>query len=377
MYQKAILHLDMDAFFASVEIKKNSRLAGIPLIVGGASGRGVVSSCSYEARHFGIHAGMPMAMALRRCPTAKVVKGDYEDYEKHSGIVTEIIAEEGPIFEKASIDEFYLDISGMDRYIGCLQWSKELWQRIKKETGLPLSAGLATNKLVSKVRAGESKPNGSGCVETGRERAFLAPLPVRKIPSIGRETARKLSLLGIRKTGTLSQIPVELLEREFGKPGREIHRRANGIDHRPVIPYTERKSFSAERTFQSDTIDVEFLHRKLRDMTMKLSYEMRQAGKLTAGVTVKIRYTDFNTYTRSQRIKFTAHDQQLLPVAEKLFTELFTRRQCIRLIGIRFDRLAAGHTQLDLFTDTQEDSRLLQALDKVRRRFGAGAVGKA
>ena len=377
MFQKAILHLDMDAFFASVEIKKNSRLAGRPLIVGGSSGRGVVTSCSYEARHFGIHAGMPMTIALRRCPTAKVVKGDYEDYEKHSEIVTEIIAEEGPVFEKASIDEFYVDISGMDRYIGCLQWSKELWHRIRKETGLPLSAGLATNKLVSKVRAGEAKPNGSGWVETGQERSFLAPLPVRKIPSIGRETARKLSLLGIRKTGTLSQVPVELLEREFGKPGREIHRRANGIDHRPVVPYTERKSFSTETTFQTDTIDVEFLRRKLRDMTMKLAFDMRAAGKLTAGVTVKIRYTDFNTYTRSQRIKFTAHDQQLLPIADQLFQQLFTRRQCIRLIGIRFDRLAEGHTQLDLFADTQEDSRLMQALDRVRRRFGAGAVGKA
>ena len=262
MFQKAILHLDMDAFFASVEIKKNSRLAGRPLIVGGSSGRGVVTSCSYEARHFGVHAGMPMYVALRRCPAAKVVKGDYEEYEKHSEIVTEIIAEEGPVFEKASIDEFYVDISGMDRYIGCLQWSRELWQRIRKETGLPLSAGLATNKLVSKVRAGEAKPNGSGWVETGKERSFLAPLPVRKIPSIGKETARKLSLLGIRKTGTLSQIPVDLLEREFGKPGREYHRRANGIDHRPVVPYTKRKSFSTETTFQTDTIDVEFLRRK-------------------------------------------------------------------------------------------------------------------
>lgn len=377
MFQKAILHLDMDAFFASVEIKKNSRLAGMPLIVGGMGGRGVVSSCSYEARHFGIHSGMPMAIALRRCPTARVVRGDYEEYEKHSEIVTEIIAEEGPIFEKASIDEFYVDISGMDKYIGCLKWSKELWERVKRETGLPLSAGLATNKLVSKVRAGEAKPNGSGWVEQGRERAFLAPLPVRKIPSIGRETARKLSLLGIRKTGTLSQIPIDLLEREFGKPGREIHRRANGIDHRAVVPYTERKSFSSEHTFQTDTIDVEFLRRQLRDMTMKLGFDLRKAGKLAAGVTVKIRYTDFNTYSRSQRIKFTAHDQQLLPIADELFTKLFTRRQCIRLIGIRFDRLASGHTQLDLFNDTQEDSSLLLALDKVRKRFGAGAVGMA
>lgn len=374
MFQKAILHLDMDAFFASVEIMKNSRLAGQPVIVGGTGGRSVVTSCSYEARHFGIHAGMPMRIALRRCPAARVVRGDFEDYEKYSGIITEIIAEEGPVFEKASIDEFYLDISGMDRYIGCVCWSQELRQRIRKETGLPLSAGLAVNKLVAKVRAGEAKPNGSGYVSAGAERAFLAPLPVRKIPSVGRETARKLSLLGIRKTGTLSQVPVPLLEREFGKPGRELHRRANGIDHRPVVPYTDKKSLSAEHTFQTDTLDLEALHRCLRDLTKRLGFDLRQAGKLTAGVTVKIRYTDFNTYTKSKRIKYTAHDQQLLPVVAQLFTALFTRRQCIRLVGVRFDRLAAGHTQLDLFTDTQEDSALLQAMDKIRRRFGKGAV---
>ncbi|WP_020571795.1 DNA polymerase IV [Neolewinella persica] len=376
MFQKAILHLDMDAFFASVEIMKNSQLIGLPVIVGGTGGRGVVSSCSYEARHFGIHAGMPMAVALRRCPAAKVIRGDYEDYERHSAIVTEIIAEEGPLFEKASIDEFYVDISGMDQYIGCVQWSKDLRARISRETGLPLSAGLAINKLVSKVRAGEAKPNGSGWVAEGAERAFLSPLPVRKIPSVGRETARKLSLLGIRKTGTLSQVPVNLLEREFGKPGRELHRRANGIDHRPVIPFTDRKSFSAEHTFQTDTIDVEALRRCLRDLTMRLGYDLRQAGKLTAGVTVKIRYTDFNTYTKSRRIRYTAHDQQLLPVVDRLFTDLFSRRQCIRLVGVRFDRLAAGHTQLDLFTDTEEDSALLGALDRVRKRFGRGSIGR-
>jgi DNA polymerase-4 len=376
MFQKAILHLDMDAFFASVEIMKNSRLAGLPGIVGGGGGRGVVRSCSYEARHFGSHAGMPMALALRRCPAAKVIRGDYEDYEKHSAIITEIIAEEGPLFEKASIDEFYIDISGMDRYIGCVQWSKELRARIGRETGLPLSAGLAINKLVSKVRAGEAKPNGSGWVAEGAERAFLSPLPVRKIPLVGRETARKLSLLGIRKTGTLSQVPIKLLEREFGKPGRELHRRANGIDHRPVVPHTDRKSFSTEHTFQADTIDVVALRRCLRDMTMRLGYDLREAGKLTAGITVKIRYTDFNTYTKSRRIKYTAHDQQLLPIVDQLFTDLFIRRQCIRLVGVRFDRLAAGHTQLDLFTDTEEDSALLGALDRVRRRFGRGSIGR-
>ena len=373
-YQRAILHLDLDAFFASVEVKKNSALAGIPLLVGGSGGRGVVTSCSYEARRFGIHAGMPMAVAMRRCPDARTIRGDYESYEQHSSMITEIIAEEGPVFEKASIDEFYVDMTGMDRHVGCVKWSGELRQRIIREVGLPISAGLATNKLVSKVRAGEAKPNGSGWVAQGAERAFLSPLPVRKIPSIGAVTARKLSLMGIRKAGTLSQVPVPLLEREFGSMGREFHRRANGIDHRPVVPYSERKSFSSESTFQTDTIDMEFLLRKLRHLTAQLAFDLRKAGRLTARVTVKIRYTDFNTYTRARRIDYTAHDQQLVPIAETLFRELFTRRQCIRLIGVRFDLLAAGHTQLDLFDDTQENSRLLLALDKVRTRFGKNAV---
>ena len=306
MHQRAILHLDMDAFFASVEIKKNSAFRGIPLLVGGSGGRGVVTSCSYEARRFGIHAGMPMAIALHRCPDAKTIRGDFESYEQHSKLVTDIIAEEGPVYEKASIDEFYLDITGMDKYFGCVKWSGELRQRILKESGLPVSAGLAGNKLVSKVRAGEAKPNGSGWVTRGREREFMAPLAVRKIPSIGAATARKLSLLGIRKAGTLAQVPVTLLEREFGSQGREYHRRANGIDHRAVVPHTERKSFSSAHTFQTDSIDPEFLLRELRDMTKKLAFDLRQAGRLTAGVTVKIRYTDFNTYTRQKRIEYTA-----------------------------------------------------------------------
>ncbi len=377
MFQKAILHVDMDAFYASVEVKKNSRLAGRPLLIGGGGGRGIVTSCSHEARPFGIHVGMPMSIALRRCPTAKVLRGDYDDYERHSNVITEIIAEEGPVFEKAALDEFYLDVSGMDRYIGCLQWSKELRRRIRKETGLPLSTGLAANKLVSKVRSANARPNGSGHVARGREKAYLAPLPVIQLPSIGKKTATRLCLLGVRTVRTLSHVPAELLEREFGKPGLEYHRRANGIDHRPVVPYDKRTFLSAEKTFQQDTIDVELLRRELRDLTMALSFKLRAADKLTAGVTVKIRYTDQNTYTRKSRIRFTAHDQQLLPLTDRLFRELFTRRQRVRRIGVRFDPLANGRTQLDLFADTREDSQLLQALDRVRRRFGAGVVGKA
>jgi DNA polymerase-4 len=256
MFDRAILHLDLDAFFASVECLQNSALEGKPVIIGGTSGRGVVSSCSYEARRFGVRSAMPMKVALQRCPDAIVLRGDIETYSKYSSMVTEIIDEEAPLFEKASIDEFYLDMSGMDQYVGCWKWSKELRQKIIRETGLPISVGLAVNKLVSKVGTNEAKPNGMQLVEAGVEKQFIAPLSIRKLPSVGRATYQKLSFMGVRKIRTLSEIPPKLLQREFGKHGLSLWKKANAIDHSPVVSYHERKSISTERTFQIDTIDI-------------------------------------------------------------------------------------------------------------------------
>ncbi len=374
MFERAVLHLDLDSFFVSVERLKNSALIGQPLIIGGSSQRGVVASCSYEARHFGVRSAMPMKMALRLCPDAIVLKGDMESYSTYSKLISEIIKEQAPLFEKSSIDEFYLDLSGMDQYIGCWKWSTELRERIIRESGLPISFGLASNKLISKMSTTEAKPNGSKMIRHGAEKAFIWPMSVKKIPSIGAATYKKLSFMGVRKIETLAAVPQNLLQREFGKNGIGLWRKANAIDDTPVVPYHERKSISTERTFRSDTIDIRFLRDKLTEMCFKLAYELRQKQKLCSCVTVKIRYTDFNTYTKQCTIPYTANDNLLLEQVYKLFEQLYQRRQLVRLIGIRFSHLVHGNQQINLFENNMKESQLLQQLDHIRKRFGNNAI---
>ena len=374
MFDRAILHLDLDAFFVSVERLKNSKLKNKPLIIAGGSNRGVVSSCSYEARKFGVHSAMPTRMAKRLCPDAVFLQGDMESYIKYSKLVTEIIDESAPLFEKASIDEFYLDLSGMDKYFGTYKWSLELRARIIENAGLPISFGLAVNKLVSKVGAGEAKPNGAKLIDAGTEKRFLAPLSVAKIPSIGKVTYKKLSFMGVRTVETLSNLPVRLLQREFGKHGIDMWRKANAIDDSPVVPYREKKSISTESTYETDTLDVHELKRKLNAMVGKLAFELRRMQKLTSVVTVKIRYADFNTFTKQVKIKHTVGDMVLKRYAQQLFDKLYVRRQMVRLIGVRFGGLAHGHYQIDLFEDTGKEIKLLQEMDNIRRRFGKNAI---
>ncbi|MFZ4425995.1 MAG: DNA polymerase IV [Saprospiraceae bacterium] len=377
MFERAILHLDLDAFFASVECLRNSDLRGKPLIVGGYSGRGVVASCSYEARAFGVRSAMPVQMALRLCPEAVVVRGDMELYSKYSGLVTDILREEAPVLEKASIDEFYADLSGMDRYFGCWRWAEGLRSRILRESGLPISMALAVNKLVSKIGAGEAKPNGARLIAAGTEKDFIAPLPVGKLPSVGDVTARKLNLMGIRQVGQLRQIPPQLLEREFGRFGPQLWKKAHAEDDSPVIPVHEQKSMSTERTFERDSADVAWLRDQLTAMVMELGYALRQSRQLTACVTVKLRYADFNTFTRQRHIPYAAVDKVLLHTVHELFAQLYERRQRIRLLGVRFGDLVYGRPQLNLFEDTLEDGQLMEALDRIRSRFGMGAVQRA
>lgn len=374
MFQKSILHLDLDAFFASVECLQNSSLEGKPVLIGGSSGRGVVASCSYAARKFGIRSAMSMKMALKLCPDAIVLKGDHDNYTKYSNLVTEVIGDDAPLFEKASIDEFYVDLTGMDKHIGCWKWSTELRQRIIKETGLPISLGLSINKTVSKIGTGEAKPNGAKLVENGTEKAFIAPLSTRKIPGLGNKTYRKLSFMGVRQIRTLSEIPPRLLQREFGKFGLSLWKKANAIDNSPIIPFHEKKSISSERTFQVDTINIPQLKGQLTKLVLKLAFQLRKSQKLTACITIKIRYTDFNTYTLQKKIPHTASDKILLLYAQQLFDKLYTRRQLIRLIGVKFSHLVHGNYQTQLFEDTEEEVKLLQAMDGIRKRFGAGAV---
>ena len=374
--KRHIAHLDLDAFFVSVEQQRNPKLRGKPLLIGGGSDRGVVAACSYEARRFGIHSAMPMRVALRLCKEAIVVRGDYEAYSKASSAVTEVIADTVPLFEKASIDEFYVDLTGMDRFFGCSLFTRELKQKVNKETGLPISYGLASNKLISKVATNEVKPNGQIEIPFGEEKSFLAPLSVLKIPGIGKETGYKLIKMGVETVKLLSDIPVELLQNLLGKNGTELWRRANGIDETPVIPYREQKSISTENTFQSDTTDTGFLHSHLVRMTEHIAFELRSQDRLTGCITVKIRYADFETHTLQRAVPYTNADHVLLKTVFALFAQLYSRRQLVRLIGVRFTHLIPGTYQINLFEDTQESIRLYQAIDRIKRQFGEGKVGR-
>ena len=376
MYDRAILHMDLDSFFVSVEVLRNSALKGLPLLIGGSGDRGVVASCSYEARRYGVHSAMPMKMARRLCPDAIILRGDMDAYSEYSRQVTELIEAEAPCMEKASIDEFYLDLSGMDRYFGCYQWSLELRQKLLREIGLPISLALSVNKIVSKIGTNEAKPNGTKEVIKGTEKAFLAPLSTSKMPGIGDATYKKLSFMGVRTLKVLSEVP-QLLEREFGKTGRILWERANAYDPTPVQPYSEAKSISHEQTFGQDTLDLRKIKNIMLSMVEKLGFELRGSHKLCSIVTVKIRYADFNTYTRQLRIAYTANDQILLRHIYDLFDKLYERRQMIRLIGVKYSGLVHGHYQINLFDDKEEDMNLLNELDHIRKRWGAHAIGRA
>jgi len=365
-----IAHLDLDTFFVSVEQLRNPKLLGKPILIGGSNERGVVASCSYEARKFGIHSAMPMYMAKRLCKEAIVVKSDFEAYSKASSLVTDIIRDSVPLVEKASIDEFYLDLTGMDKFFGCFQFTEELKRKVNKESGLPVSWGLASNKLISKVATNEIKPNGQIQIPFGNEKSFLAPLSILKIPGVGKEIGYKLLRMGLETVKGLSEIPVEFLQNLLGKNGTELWRRANGIDDSLVIPYSEQKSISTENTFQQDTIDIRFLESQLVRMTERIAFELRKQGRLTGCVTVKLRYSDHETHTTQRSVTPTNADHTLIETVKELFHTLYERRLLIRLVGVRFTNLVSGTYQIDLFEDTHEMISLYEAIDHLKKRFG-------
>lgn len=372
-----ILHLDLDTFFVSVERLLDSRLNGRPVLIGGTTDRGVVAACSYEARAFGIHSAMPMKMARKLCPEAVVIKGNSMTYSKYSDTVTEIIKEQVPLFEKTSIDEFYADLSGMDRFFGCARLAGEIRQRIIRETGLPNSFGLSVNKTVSKVATGEAKPNNHLQVSHGTEKAFLAPLSVRKIPMVGIKMYQTLRDLGIKQVKTVQEMPVDMMQRVLGEHGATLWKKANGIDNSPVVAFNERKSISTERTFDRDTTDVVKLRGIMLAMAENLAYQLRRGNKLTACITVKVRYSDFQTQTLQQRIAYTSADHVLIPKVLDLFERAYNRRLLVRLIGVRYSHLVGGGYQINLFEDSEEFINLYQAMDKMRERFGDRAVLRA
>ncbi|MCU4177521.1 DNA polymerase IV [Carboxylicivirga sp. N1Y90] len=376
--QKTILHMDLDTFFVSCERLMDSKLNDRPVLIGGTSDRGVVAACSYEARQYGIHSAMPMKMARQLCPHATVIRGNSGVYSKFSDAVTDIIRERSPLFEKSSIDEFYVDVSGMDRYVQTTYlWAKELREKIIHETSLPISFGLSTNKTVSKVGTSEAKPNNHIQIVKGYEKPFLAPLSVKKIPMVGNQTYRLLRQMGIERVRTVQEMPVELMERVLGKNGVVIWKKAQGIDNTPVVAYHERKSISMERTFEKDTTDVYKLRTIILSMAENLAFQLRNGNKLTACVSVKVRYSDFQTHTKQKRISYTSLDHTLIDVVKGLFDKVYDRRVLVRLIGVRFSHLIGGSYQIRLFEDSFKLIKLYQAMDKVRDRYGQQAVKRA
>lgn len=371
---RSIMHIDLDSFFVSVERLINPDLIGKPVLVGGSSDRGVVASCSYEAREFGIHSAMPMRMARQLCPHATVVRGDTGEYSKYSNIITEIIHGDVPVYEKPSIDEFYIDLTGMDKFFGCYKMATELRHKIMRETNLPISFALSTSKTVAKVGTGEAKPNGQKEIAFGTEKNFLAPLSIKKIPMVGDKTYMILRNMGIQWVRTVQEMPAELMEQVLGQNGMMIWKKANAIDNSPVEQYSERKSISSERTFDQDTIDVKMLKALMVSMTEKLAFQLRTEQKLTACVTVKIRYSDFNTYTMQAQIPYTSLDHTLIEKVKELFDKLYQKRMLIRLIGVRFSHLVQGNYQYNLFEDSTQQIQLYQAMDKMRRRYGDDTV---
>lgn len=368
--------MDLDTFFVSCERLIDSRLNGRPVLIGGTSDRGVVASCSYEARRFGIHSAMPMRMAKKLCPEAVILRGNSGTYTKFSKLVTDIIKEEVPLYEKASIDEFYMDLTGMDRFFGCQKLASELRTKIIRESGLPISLGLSINKTVSKIAAGEAKPNNEISIISGTEKLFLAPLSVKKIPMVGDKTYRALCDLGVKRIKTIQEMPIELMENVFGKNGIAIWKKANGIDNSPVIPYHERKSISTERTFDKDTIDVKKLEGIMTAMAENLVFQLRRGNKLTACITVKLRYSDFQTYTLQKKIPYSASDHTIIPMVLELYRKLYSRRVLVRLIGVRFSHLVEGAHQISLFEDPIILD-LYKAMDNIRNLYGDRAIMRA
>jgi DNA polymerase-4 len=375
--EKQILHIDLDTFYVSVERKIDSRLKNKPLLVGGTSDRGVVAACSYETRGYGVHSGMSMKLARQLCPEAIVIRGNAGTYSKHSDEVTEIVKEQTPLFEKSSIDEFYADLSGMDKFYGCYKLATEIRNKIIHETGLPISFGLSINKVVSKIATGEAKPNDQLMIDTGHEKEFMAPLSIKKIPQVGDKTYQTLRHLGVRKIQTIQEMQEDMMIRVLGKNGSMIWRRAQGVDNRPVIAFNERKSISTERTFDKDTIDIPKLKSILIAMTENLAFQLRRGDKLTACINVKIKYSDFNTYSKQLRIPYCSADHILIPKILEIFERLYNRRLLVRLIGVRFSYLVSGNYQINLFDDTENALNLYNALDKMREKYGDRSVVRA
>lgn len=371
-----IAHFDLDSFFVSVEIINNPSLKGKPVLIGGYE-RGVVSTCSYEARKYGIHSAMPMKKALQLCPHAIVTHASSGQYSKYSRWVTEIIESKVPLFEKASVDEFYIDLSGMDKYFGAAKFAQELRRLITDETGLPISGGLSSARFISKMATNEAKPNGFLEIPHGKETEFLWPLGIEKINGVGKQTEQHLRSFGIYTIEDIAKTPIEHLERIAGKWGEALWHKAHGRGSAEITTDWKQKSMSHENTFHTDFTDVGFLHKELVRLTEKTCYGLREDEKMTGCVTVKIRYSDFETITCQETIDYTALDDVLIAKVKDLFNKNWQKGRPVRLLGVRFSHMIPITMQMSLFENNIEKLQLFKAVDDIKDRFGAKSVTKA
>lgn len=374
---RAIVHMDLDSFFVSVELLRRPELKGKPLIIGGSGERGVVSSCSYETRKFGVHSAMSSQQAKKLCPEAIWIDVEMGEYSRHSKLVRQIIEHKSPLFEQASIDEFYIDITGMDTFFGIEKWTKELRQTIIKETGLPISYGLSVNKFVSKIATSQAKPNGELYIPAGSEKEFLAPLLIQKMPMVGQKTTEILNQAGIFDIRTLSNTPIHILKKLVGNTADNLLLRANGIDHSTVEPFTERKSISTETTFSVDTTDSAMLETKVLKMVEELCFAIRKEAFLTGCLTIKLKYANFEQETKQSTFAYTSSDAELMENAKAIFKALYKNQKKVRLIGVKFSNLIHGTYQVSLFENPKKTKNLYEAMDKIRTKFGEDAVQRA
>lgn len=375
--KRHIVHIDLDSFFVSVERKFNPELIGKAVIIGGSAERGVVASCSYEARKYGVHSAMPTRQALKLCPHAIVLHGTHGRYSEASREVTQIIHNSVPLYQKTSVDEFYIDLTGMERFYDCYQIASNLRQKIIRETGLPISFGMASGKTVAKMATNQAKPNGQLFIKHGEELQFLAPLNIGKIPGLGESTCQKLYQYGIEKIGDLQKTNIRFLEAVFGKAGRYLWEKAHGIDDSEIVPYSDRKSISTEHTFNNNINDQRTLETILVSMTEELSGKLRRENKLSSCMAIKIRYANFETHTQQQKIPLTAAEHILIPGVKNLLKMAWNQHRPIRLIGVRLSNLCTGSYQINLFEDNEERIRLYQAMDKINFKFGDKTVCRA
>jgi DNA polymerase-4 len=375
--KRIIMHIDLDSFFVSVERKFDPSLIGKPVIIGGSTERGVVASCSYEARKYGIHSAMPSKQAAKLCPHAIFLRGNHKLYSEASREVTQIIHDAVPVYQKTSVDEFYVDYTGMDRFHDCYQHASELRQKIIRETKLPISFGMSSGKTVSKMATNQAKPNGQIFVPHGMERSFLAPLDIGAIPGLGESTAAKLHQYGMEKIADLQRADVRFLETILGKYGRWLHEKANGIDPSDVAAHSDRKSISTENTFFRNINDRQTLENIIVSMTEELSSKLRRENMLASCMAIKIRYANFETHTQQEKIPLTAAEHILIPGMKNLLRRAWTNQRPVRLLGVRLSNLCSGSYQINLFEDNEERIRLYQALDKINFKFGDKTVCRA